>query len=407
MNLVLARNCTNSCAYCFETAERQGKFSDFISMENVSKFTNWARSSNLEYLSLLGGEPFLHPELNLIVKTLRQTCPTTNLRILTGGVFNKKLLDNLLPEDFGLVFNVNEPRDYKNPKHFSKVINNIQHAIKMGFRVVLGFNVWRTDFDPQFMPELANSLARTNFRWTVANPQIDFPSKVVNPSQYAELSNACFTMLQEASRLNLDAMLDCPVPLCFFNESQLAWVRQYHPGTSTRIGTCGPVLDVTPELEVLRCFAFSRIKRVNLLNFNNQEGILNWYHKRVDTQMLKQGTFEKCNKCDHFRTGRCYGGCLAWHDIAFNHDSIPSASDLALKMQKAIADQDYTLVLTLYREADIWARTAVPTYIAAEAANKLGQWKDAFRFAALAQDMTEDSSPELKHFVKELMLNIP
>ncbi len=92
-------------------------------MESATQLANWARHSNLEYLSLAGGEPFLHPKLSEIVALFRRICPGTGLRILTGGVFKKSLLDKLSPEDVGFVFNINEPRDYKNPKHFAKVMS--------------------------------------------------------------------------------------------------------------------------------------------------------------------------------------------------------------------------------------------------------------------------------------------
>ena len=194
MNLVLARACSNSCAYCFETAEREDGKQDLISAENVVKLAKWARDSNLESLSLLGGEPFLHPALGDIVNLFRKACPNTRLRVLTGEVNKKRLLDNLSPEDVGLVFNINESRDYRKPKHFDKVIGNVEAAIRRGFHVVLGFNVWRPDFDPSFMPNLAHRFARSSFCWTVANPQRGFPSNVLAPNQFNEIADRCFTM---------------------------------------------------------------------------------------------------------------------------------------------------------------------------------------------------------------------
>ena len=208
-------------------------------MENVAQFAEWARASYLEFLQLVGGEPFLHPKLANIVTMFREVCPGTRLMLLTGGVFQKRLLEDISPEAVGLAFNINEPRDYQNPKHFAKVMNNVEIAIRKGFRVVLSFNVWRLDFDTNFMPAIAHRLARSNFRWAVANPQRDFPSSVVEPMQYEALAERCFAMLQRAAELNIEARLDCPLPLCFFRDSQLGWVRQYHPGTAERMGCCG------------------------------------------------------------------------------------------------------------------------------------------------------------------------
>jgi cyclic pyranopterin phosphate synthase len=405
MNLVIARACSNSCPYCFETAERQDGKEGLISAENVLKLAKWAQDSRLESLSLLGGEPFLHPALGDIVNLFRKVCPSTRLRVLTGGVFKKRLLDNLSPDDVGLVFNINEPRDYKKPKHYDKVISNVETAIRRGFHVVLGFNVWRADFDPGFMPNLAHRFARSSFCWTVANPQRGFPSNVLAPGQFNEIAQRCFAMLQESARLNIEALLDCPLPVCFFKDSELAWVRQYHPVTASLLGFCNPILDITPELDVIRCFALSRLTRLKLTDFQNEWEIRDWFLKHIDPQLLQKGIFSHCGECLHFVKGRCHGGCLAWRDNAVDTEAQPGETSLALSMNDAIESGKPEVALGLYAKANSWLKTDVPTYKAAVAAAKLGQWEQAFRYAAHAQQMTDN--PEIIRQIRELMAGIP
>ena len=405
MNLVLARGCSNSCPYCFETAERRGGKQGFISMDNVAHFAKWARNSYLESLQLVGGEPFLHPELGTIVTMFRRDCPGTRLMLLTGGVFDKRLLDRLAPEDVGLAFNINEPRDYKKPKHLAKVMGNVETAIRKGFRVLLSFNVWRLDFDPSFMPTLAHRLARSNFRWAVANPQRDFPSSVVEPMQYRTLAERCFAMLQEATQLNIEARLDCPLPLCFFKDSQLGWVRQYHPETAERMGRCGPALDVTPELEVIRCFALSKLIRVKLTDFANEREIADWFLSHIEPQLLRRGCFSQCSECLHFKAGRCYGGCLAWHECDVDTKAQSSTFSLAMGMGEAIDAGNPDLALDQYERAIYWSKAAMPTFEAAVAASRLERSEQMFRYAAYAQDMTPDLT--LKEHVRDLMKSVP
>ena len=184
MNLVLAKACSNSCPYFFETAERHDRKHNLISAENTVKLAAWARDSGLETLSLLGDEPFLHPGLADSVSLFRQVCPNTRLRILTGGIFQKRLLDNLSPDDVGLVFNINEPRDYRNPKHYDKVIRNVETAIRRGFHVVLGFNV------------SCRALTPASYRiWLTASPSPASAGRwptphVVFPPQCSPLTNS-------------------------------------------------------------------------------------------------------------------------------------------------------------------------------------------------------------------------
>jgi cyclic pyranopterin phosphate synthase len=405
MNLVLIRGCSNSCPYCFETAERKKEKQGSISMENVEQFAKWVRNARLESLQLVGGEPFLHPKLAAIVTKFHQECLGTKLMILTGGIFDKQLLDNLSPENIGIAFNVNEPRDYKNQKMFDKVVSNVETAIKKGFKVVLGFNVWRLDFDIDFMPNLASNLARSNFRWAVANPQLTFPSSVVNPNDFSILADQCFAMLQKSARLNVDARLDCPLPICFFKDSQLGWIRQYHPGTAERMGFCGPALDVTPELEVIRCFALSELVRVKLKDYSNEKELADWFLTRIEPQLLKQGCFSQCSQCPHFTSGRCYGGCLAWHKCEINPNVEPLAFSLALNMADDIDSDKADMALHQYEQASPWLKTSMPTFEASIAAFRLNKWHQALQYAAYAQDMTSDNN--LKKEVRELMKNIP
>jgi len=390
MNLVLTRACSNSCPYCFESAEREDGKQSAISMENIAAFAKWARNSRLDYLSLLGGEPFLHPKLAAIVKMFRQAAPGTALRILSGGIFNKELLDDLPQQEISIVFNINEPRDYRNPKHFNKVINNVETALRKGFKVSIGFNVWRLDFDPDFISNLTQRLGLSRFTWTVANPILGCKSKVVPPAEFAALAERCMVMLKKAACLNIEATLDCPVPLCFFKDADLAWVRQYHPGTASGMGPCSPVLDVTPELEVIRCFALSKSVRLKLTDFQSEKEIENWFLKHLDTQFLGRGCFDYCGQCAHFQKGRCYGGCLAWHGEAGSGESDPSAAALEKKMHQAIEADKAELALDYYKTASFWSKTDLATFAAAVAASKTGDWASAYNYAIGANNRAHD-----------------
>lgn len=405
MNLVIARSCTNTCPYCFEVSEREKGKQNLISAENAVKVAEWARRANLAALSFLGGEPFLHPELGKMVRLFRKISPNTNLRVLTGGVFNKDLLETLSPQDVGLVFNVNEPRDYRNPKHFNKVIRNIELAISRGFNVVLGFNVWRLDFDASFMPGLAARLARTKFCWTVANPIKDHQSNVVSRQEYARLADRCFEMLRIASGYGLEAMLDCPVPPCFFKDSQLGWIAQYHPKTVANLGVCNPIMDITPELEVIRCFALSGMPRTKLADFGSEREIRDWFVKNVDDRLLQGGCFDECAACVHFSACRCYGGCLAWHSQTGDAGEKPLALQLIENMAHALENEKPEVAIECYSNATNWIKTDIAKYSAAVAASELGHWRRVLAFATEADQMT--ANREMKEELRKLLADLP
>ena len=406
MNLILARECGNSCPYCFDEAERQAGQKHFIALEDVAVFAKWANNARLGYLSLSGGEPFLHPKIEMIVKHFRETCRGTALRILSGGVFNKDVLDSISPEVGGIIFNINEPRDYENPKHFAKVINNVEAAIRKGFKVGIGFNVWRLDFDTSFIPNLAYRLGLPRFTWAVANPIKGLPSKAVPPQQYGELSARCFEMLQKAAALNIEGGLDCTLPLCFFKEAEMGWVRQYHPGTASLMGVCEPPpIDVTPELDIIRCFACSKAARLKLKDFHNQAEIEDWFKEHIDAQLLQKGCFSYCSECQHLKEGRCYGGCLACHEgVDLDEDKLRAPS-LAQRMNEALETGKPDLALSYFKTANYLIKTDLATFTAAIAASRLGDWGQALRYATKANYNAQDF--ELMRKIGEFIRSIP
>jgi cyclic pyranopterin phosphate synthase len=303
------------------------------------------------------------------------------------------------------VFNINEPRDYANPKHFAKVIRNVELAIRKGFVVGLGFNVWRPDFDTSFMPELAYRFGRSSFRWTLANPQLNSPSNVVHPGDFKLVAERCVDMLRKAASLGIEAMLDCSLPLCFFKEEDLAWVRQYHAGTASRLGICEPILDVTPELDVLRCFALSTADRRKVTDFRNEYEIRQWFLDNTDSSLRMKGCFTHCLECVHHQEGRCQGGCLAWNDGIAQKDVSSNPLSLTDSMNAAIQSDHPEIALENYDSATRPFKTAETTYLAAVSALRLGKSSKAFRYAAYAQDVTTDIA--LKKRINELMAEIP
>jgi len=339
-----------------------------------------------------------------IIRQFQEASPGTSLQVLTGGVFKKRLLQTISPRQVGLIFNINEPRDYRNPKHFAKVMGNVEESIRLGFKVMVGFNVWRMDFDAGFIPTLSYNLGRAGFRWAVANPQLNLYSNVIDPSRFASLAPRCLEMLQKAAALNLEAELDCPLPLCFFTEKDLAWLRQFHPKTASRMGLCDPVLDVTPELEAIRCFALSRLDRVKVTDFPNEWSILEWFRENVDSCLMSAGCFDHCGACQHFTSGRCNGGCLAWHRYGPDTSILTDPYQLANAMRREVEEGCPEKALQYYEAAGHRARKDLPAFIAAVAAFRLGRKEAAFRYAARATDLARD--PGLRQQAIELLKTI-
>jgi cyclic pyranopterin phosphate synthase len=171
------------------------------------------------------------------------------------------------------------------------------------------------------------------------------------------------------------------------------------------MGICDPPLDVTPELEAVRCFPLASLTRVKVTDFSCELEIQDWFRKNTDSHLLTEGCFPHCADCPHFKAGRCYGGCLAWHKSPVDPAAEPGASTLAMAMHEALESGQPDLALGRYEEADFWSRTAVPSYLAAVAASQLSKWDKALRYAAYALSIAKN--PDIKRVVREVMAGIP
>ncbi|MDP2361638.1 MAG: radical SAM protein [bacterium] len=399
MNLIITRKCSNRCPYCFEVGESTRSGSSQISIANAERVARWVALNGLDALSLLGGEPFLHPELQAIVRVFRKICPKVSLTVFTGGYFDTALLNNLDAADVSLLINVNEPMTYASPGRFDSVICNAVNAIRRGFRTTLGFNVWELGFSPEFMPNLAYNLGRQTFRWTVAHPELDAACRVVGAVDFEPLATRCMLMLRKAVQLGLRAHLDCPIPVCFFSDEDLGWLAKYLPETASRLGTCDVPLDISPDLEVMRCFALSGCDRVLLEDFSSPEDLKRHFQRSVDRNRWMPTLFKWCTDCTHAHSGRCRGGCLA------RNGCIASTIDLPERMFGLIAKHGHAEALLAYRTAPPVLRSPLAGYLAAGAAIVLRDFDAAFRYAARALDTTEDA--ELKARVQKLLAEVP
>lgn len=398
MNVILTRRCTNNCPYCFANPERSAighldivpdKIKGSISIENVNKLALWLANNQPKRINLIGGEPFLHSKLPEIIAIFREKCPDSSLTIFTGGIVPPKVLINLSPDDLnGILINVNEERDYPDHHVFSKVKNFIEEALVAGFRITLGFNVWRLDFDPEFMPRLAYSLGRQGFRWSLANPNLMGDNKVVAPYNFKQLSVRIVQMLKQCTDKGLRPNLDCPLPLCFFSSDDLAWIAQYHPNVVENLGSCSAPIDITPDLEVMRCFSLSALPHTSIDQHASIKDLIKWFVENQDLKLLsRNGIFEECSKCSHFFAGRCQGGCFGWRDIEQDGE-IPEPHHLYNLLQQ----REYAQVVETLESTSRWFATPLMYYLGAIAAQKLNDRERFRRFTAIGLEYTSDQN---------------
>lgn len=73
-NILLTETCVRSCPYCFAKQYMANNINenDYISWDNLIYIADFLSASGENHVSLLGGEPLLHPQISSIIKYLNQ-----------------------------------------------------------------------------------------------------------------------------------------------------------------------------------------------------------------------------------------------------------------------------------------------------------------------------------------------
>lgn len=314
MNLILTDKCTNSCPYCFAALEMQrNQKTNSLTRENFEIFMSYVeRESTPIHLSVIGGEPLIYKDLDYLLHRLYDSPKIASFTIFTGGIVSSTVIQSLAPyrNKTSILFNVNEKESYRNPHHFDTVVGNIEQAILSGISCNIGFNIYHHGFNGSQIIELCHAYGIEILRFSVACPIYGKPSPyVVPPEEYDKLGREVFAFLMDCHKAGIKAMLDCPVPLCFFTDKELGVLTRLQPGVASRLNHCHPPLDINYNLKVFRCFSLSNYSDVYLTDFDSFEKISNHFSEKIDLHLQRPTVFAKCETCDS--TARCSGGCLS------------------------------------------------------------------------------------------------
>lgn len=92
VSILVNNTCNLTCSLCAGLA-----MYDFVGTfkwnDHKERYAKWAEIADFEELSLCGGEPYLHPELELWFDEVRKLWPNTYFEIMTNGTRMSKRID--------------------------------------------------------------------------------------------------------------------------------------------------------------------------------------------------------------------------------------------------------------------------------------------------------------------------
>ena len=236
--------------------------------------------------------------------------------VFTNGLMSETALDclaSLPPERCTVMVNVNQPSGTGPEDAHECRVDSIQ---RLGRRVLLGFNIYRPDFQLDFLLSLiAETGCQPAIRLGLAHPCLSGDNQYVHSSQYRAIAERIVQSAHMAAGHGVSLSFDCGFVRCMFSEAELDALRTQ----GTKVGWhCSPLLDIDVNGDVIHCFPLSRLMRLPLEPDSEATAMRRAFEQRM-VPYRPVGIFKECSTC-HFKVaGDCPGGCLAMTLRRFHH----------------------------------------------------------------------------------------
>lgn len=312
-NVLLTQKCVRSCPYCFAKKHMSDSVpDDILTWENLIYIADLLEISGEKSISLLGGEPFLHPNvIDFILYLLERKF---HVAVFTSGILASDVLlkaeEYLLRRplsDLSFICNVNDPKK----SSFSETENVKRFLSSFGHIITLSYNIYRTDFNMDFLYQYINKYGlKRHLRLGLAHPIPGTNNSCIKPKDFKLLATNLIENLSLSNDLNIEAGFDCGFPLCIFSDEDIGKLYKINKGQLSFC--CGPAVDIGPDMSVWSCFPLSQYNKKSLFEFDSFKDIHEYFiniHKIIKNET--KGVFPECDTCSHYYNNLCSGGCLA------------------------------------------------------------------------------------------------
>jgi radical SAM protein with 4Fe4S-binding SPASM domain len=311
-NLLLTEKCHRSCPYCFAKEYLKESKDIVLSWENLIYIADLFEVSHEKHLSLLGGEPTLHPDFVDFVLYLYER--KFKINVFTNGIMSnqnlntaKKYLLKIPVENLSFVCNYNHP-DSSTPNETKQINKFLQTFSKY---TTLSFNLYQPHFDFTFLVEAINKYdLKKHIRLGLAQPIPQQKNECLSLNEIRGITENFRKQLALLEEHRITLGFDCGMPMCIFSNEDIGRLFKLNRGRV--LFSCNSAVDIGPDMQVWSCFPLSNYEKKSLYDFDNTQEIKKYFaeqHNQLRTN--RKGIFEECNTCLHFEEGLCNGGCLA------------------------------------------------------------------------------------------------
>jgi len=315
INLMLTRKCNQSCAYCFASeAMDNPREDDSMTIEECKWCIDRLAGEEDVTISLLGGEPTLHPHLARIVEYALDKC----LRVLVfSNLLTPRIFECLTSNRVDIVANINRLDSY-NAAQLENIRRNLD---RYSDNVIIGFNIHTLESDYIEVLDLVDlhGLDKMELRLGFASPTPTRDNSFVPVDDFDKVGPYLVKLADHCRSRSIKVGYDCGFVRCMFDEEDLEELDRLDAAAEF---PCGTPLDIGPGLRAWHCFPLSAYRSLYAPDFGSfaelRERLSAIYHP-----FRAFGVKKECALCDHKTSGLCHGGCLG-HVLA-SLDSVPTS----------------------------------------------------------------------------------
>ena len=313
-NILLTSVCNRSCPYCFAESEMAATpvAGRYLSWDNLVYIADFLKSGGQPHVSLLGGEPTMHPDcVDYVLYLIERGFVVT---IFTNGILSsarleqfEKHLTRIPVGQLHLLCNLHDP--VLTPASAQEVEKVHDFLSMMGPWTSPGFNIYRTDFALDFLFDAINRYGLKRYvRIGLTQPIPGKANAFIRPDQIRDVVARIFSFRDQFIASRVKPGFDCGFPICRFSDEEIGWMHRHgaHPQFA-----CGPAFDIAPDMSVYHCFPLSSYDRKSLFDFDSLEQIEAHFNvMRAPVKCEVAGIFKECDGCRQQEDGVCMGGGL-------------------------------------------------------------------------------------------------
>ena len=209
--------------------------------------------------------------------------------------------------------NANQPDRTHSDRAWERRLDTVR---RLGQRALLGFNIYRTGFEIDFLFSLiAETGCKSSIRLGMAHPCLSGNNRYVHPNQYRAVAVKIVQSARMAADHGVSLDFDCGFVRCMFSDAELDTLR----AAGTKVSwVCNPLLDIDVNGDVIHCFPLSRLVKLPLQPDSDATAMRGAFEQRT-APYRQVGVFRECSTCHFKLSGECPGGCLATTVRRFRH----------------------------------------------------------------------------------------